>query len=393
MIDPNSLRRDESLTKVYVDRILANDRLVYDRYSPMTTVETAKPSTTRRAQSTRFSKPDPKRLSLPPGAAKLLEIEYSALEFVSPERTRFRYRLEGHDSEWREAVSSRRAVYTNLKPGNYRFQVIARSSQGLWNKVGESFEFQLAPYFYQTGWFYALCALSVVLIFILSQQYRLVGQRKLLSLEKEAALSRERERLARDMHDDLGTNLTRITLLGEMARKNFQEGKPTLAQVENISQIANTVLDDMGELIWATNPKYDTLANLLAYIRTHTNTTFEDSSIHYTLDFPHSPPPHPLGADSRRHIFLILKEALHNILKHSQASHVTLCSKVDAEALEFHIQDNGQGFDTSAQRQRHGLSNMRERVNLLNGTFSITSTPGNGTSLSFSIPLAKGSAT
>lgn len=214
-------------------------------------------------------------------------------------------------------------------------------------------------------------------------------QRRILNLEKDASLVRERERIARDLHDDLGASLSRIALLSEVAQKELETDSRAGPQIARISAIAHQVVDSISELVWATNSRYDNLESLAAYLREYAAQYFDSTQVKCQLNFPSHLPEQVLTADFRRQLFLVWKEALYNVARHAQASRVEISLAVQPGWLEIVIQDNGKGM---AAREtpglHHGLTNMRERVANLHGTFNLQSAPGQGARISVRVPLS-----
>jgi signal transduction histidine kinase len=213
-------------------------------------------------------------------------------------------------------------------------------------------------------------------------------KRKIEQLERSQAIERERLRISQDMHDEVGANLTKIAIISELAMKNARESDGMTTQLRNISQTAREVVDSIGAIVWAINPKNDRLDNLAGYIREYASDYFEMTSINCRFDFPEELPDHPLSAEVRRNIFLTMKEAMNNVVKHSGATAVRLGLGFRDRHLEISIEDNGKGFvidDTS--RYGNGLINMRKRVETINGRFDIDSRPGGGTRISVNVPL------
>ncbi len=187
-------------------------------------------------------------------------IRYTANSFASPEQVRFAYKLEGHDQTWSEDSSNlRTAIYTDLRPGTYRFRVKALSSHGAPSVQDAQFAFSLAPYFHQTWPFYALCAAGVLALGASLHWLRISGLRRLNELEQLHALDQERARIARDMHDSLAADLTRIAVLADMAQRQPGGEKSDRAQWSKAGDLARGLVDGIGELIWATNPRNNSL--------------------------------------------------------------------------------------------------------------------------------------
>ncbi len=280
-----------------------------------------------------------------------------------------------------------------MPPGHHRFQVTACNSHGVWDHTGAELGFYVAPFFYQTWIFYGLCGSTLLLGISTFETYRHRAQRRILGLEKQAALALERERLARDLHDDLGASLSRITLLSQAAARELQDHLVAAPYLSRISSIASQVVDSISELVWATNPKYDNLESLAAYFREYAAQYFDSSGTDCRLCFPSNLPARPLTADFRRQLFLVFKEALHNVAKHARASRVEISLAAQPDWLELIVQDNGKGMPSqSPSGLHHGLSNMRERIASLRGAFNLQSEPGQGTRISFRLPLPHAAA-
>jgi signal transduction histidine kinase len=334
------------------------------------------------------SQPSTMNHQLKPGRARVMEFQYTANSFVAPEKVQFKYRLEGHDPDWRDAGNRRVAYYTDLAPGQYQFHVKACNNHGYWNETGDTFAFYLMPHLYQTWVFYVLCAAAVIGTGWGLHLLRLNVVHKVQELHAAAGLAEQRARFAQDMHDDIGASLTEIALLSEVARKNANQPAIAEAQSGKISTIAGEMVNNLSELIWATNPKFDTLENFVAYLREYVGGYLEAASIPWRLNFPAAVPSLHLTSEFRRNLFLVVKEALHNIIKHSTASEVEVGLTVDKSQLELWIADNGRGFSAEAVSPGgNGLRNMRQRVTALGGHFDLQSPPMNGTKISITVPL------
>jgi signal transduction histidine kinase/ligand-binding sensor domain-containing protein len=320
---------------------------------------------------------------LDPGRGRVLEFHYTACSFVEAERILFQYKLEGYDSDWQDAGTRRVAYYTNLSPGGYNFRVRACNHHNVWNPTGASFAFYLTPFFYRTPWFYTACA--TVLIGISFSAYGLILKFK--RLEKEAALGRQRKQIGRDIHDGVGGSLTRIVNLSEQTRRSLHRPNDIEARTQEISEIAIQAITQLSEIVWANNPKYDTLDNLVAYCREHATKYFADTSSQLEIHFPEWVPSRPLSGSTRHHIFLIFKEALTNIRKHAHASRVIVRLVFAQDTLSMIVIDNGNGFNPSGQSEGNGLSNMRERAAQLAAEFTIETKPTHGTTISFRVKL------
>jgi signal transduction histidine kinase len=309
-----------------------------------------------------------------------LEFQYTALDFSAPEKDHFQYQLEGVDAGWIDAGIRRVAYYNNLAPGNYRFLVRACNKDGIWNQAGASLAIVLAPHYWEMLWFRGLAVFIIVGSACWAAFYtaRKRMQRKFLLLEKQQAVEKERGRIARDMHDQIGAGLTQIGLLGEFARRS-QNGD-SITHVEKICDTARELAQTLDEMVWMVNPRNDTLTKLGLYLAAYAEEFFQATNIRCLLDVPPGLPPCPLAAETRHNLFLTVKEALNNIVKHSHASEARLRLALKDSTLEIDIEDDGVGFPIEAEAlSGNGLSNMKERIREIGGAFDVTSRPNNGT--------------
>jgi len=243
---------------------------------------------------------------------------------------------------------------------------------------------------YQAWQFYAACGLGMLGVAGALLAYRLRVERRILELKQEAVLVRERERLARDMHDGLGVSLTRIKRLSEVASRQCSEAADLRAQLRKIAEASAEMVREMDEVVWAVNPRNDTLDKLADYLSRSADEYLHLSGIRCRLVFPTALPERTLSSEMRHSVFLIVKEALHNVVKHSGATQLGLELTAEGPALRLCIEDNGRGFDLAADGQwegHDGLGNMRRRAQALGGILEIQSKPGAGTRLVLNVPL------
>jgi signal transduction histidine kinase len=299
------------------------------------------------------------------------------------------------DQDWVDAGRRRNAHYNNIYPGNYRFRVIACNSDGVWNTEGASLALVVSAHYWQTRWFYAVVALAGIGIVYATARYvtKRRMQRKLESLKQQNAIERERGRIAKDIHDDLGSNLTRIMMLGERIQEERGNQNELDVHVNKIVTCARDTMQTLDEIVWAVNPENDTLDGLVAYINQYTSQFFESTHITCRLEMPVEISAIRLSAEVRHDLFLAVKEALNNVLKHAQATEVRVQICENGNAVKIMIDDNGRGFSQNGNgsgRKGHGMENMRRRTENFGGEISIASTPGRGTHLTISVPLRNG---
>jgi signal transduction histidine kinase len=325
---------------------------------------------------------------LPPGT-RSLAVEYAAPSFVQAERVLFRYKLDGYDADWVDGSTRRSAFYGSLPPGAYTFRVRAGNSDGVWNETGASVTVVQLPYFYQTTWFAWLLAGVVGAggwgVYRWSNR-RL--RRKVERLERERAMDDERRRIAQDLHDDLGASLTEIGLFADAARRSSPAAKPE--DLDYLAQRTRTLVSSLDAIVWAVNPANDSLDHLVGYVGELFQELFRASPIRVRLDLPPGIPRLPLTAEERSDIFLTMKEAMNNVLKHSGATEAWLRIRMEDDQLRISLRDNGRGFAPAAAATTggNGLANMRTRVARAHGTLTCRTAAGEGTEIVIAVSFA-----
>ena len=329
-------------------------------------------------------------VEIPPGH-RLFEISYTALSFAAPERVRFKRYLESVEKEWSEPLKKRSADYTFLRPGLYTFHVKACNNDEVWNDSGDSLQFRILPFFWQTPWFRAASSMAAamgvggVVLWVSRRRLR----EKLERLERQQAVERERTRIARDIHDDLGASLTRITMLGQSVHAELKHEPHLATDVDQISQTARELTRAMDEIVWAVNPKHDTLDSLFAYLGRFAQNFLSSAGIRCRLDEPTHLPVWALTAEIRHNVFLAFKESLNNVVKHAKATEVKVSLEIQPDQFSLTIADNGKGFDRAVQTPRvdqgtrvfsgNGLANMQRRLEEIGGRCEWQTAPGEGT--------------
>ena len=330
-------------------------------------------------------------LKIAPGVEEL-EIHYTALSLQAPEKIRFKYQLEGAETEWKDAGSRRTAYYNNLPPGHYRFRVRACNNDGVWNENAATASLFLQPHFWQTWWFGNLTVLGAIGLVAVSAGYmvRKKSRRELQKMEQQHMLERERARIAKDIHDDLGSSLTRITMLSELVEADKADSREVETHARKIAMSARETVRSLDEIVWAVSPEKDTWNSLVEYISQYAKDFFEGTGVLCRLELPLDLPAYPLSSEARHGIYLVVKEALNNIVKHAQAKEARLRVRQNGERMEIEIVDDGRGFEPDGPRtgrQGSGLQNMRARMESLGGQFRVESGPGKGTRLTLTIRL------
>ena len=260
--------------------------------------------------------------------------------------------------------------------------------------------FVVTPFYWQTWWFRSAALLAFTLSVIAIVRYvsfrRL--RRQLIALEQQAALQRERTRIAKDIHDDLGANLTQIAFLGELAHQDRDEPNKAAERVEKISSTARQAIKSLDEIVWAVNPEHDTLDSLGNYLGKYSLDYLGSLGIRCRLDLPVQLPQWLITAEMRHHLFLALKEALNNVVKHASATEVSVSLTTNQNSFTLVARDNGRGFvpegisengsrEPGRTASRNGLKNMRQRLEKIGGHCEIQSKPGAGTEVKFVVEM------
>jgi signal transduction histidine kinase len=325
---------------------------------------------------------------LPPGTRDL-SIDYTCLSLYSPENVHFQYRLTPFDDAWVQAGARRQAAYTRLAPGAYRFEIKACDSDGLWNPAAASLAFSIRPFFWETTWFRTAVFAAVLGVTILLVRY--VSHRRLRArlraLEREATLDRERARIARDIHDDLGSRLTNIVMLSGLGGQNGESPEAMAERMAKISEAAQQMFDCLDETVWAVNPRNDTVANLIGHLGEYAANALRGAAIRCHLDLPADPPARAVSSEFRHHLSLVVKEAITNVVRHARAAAAWLTIAVTDSGLSVTLADDGCGFaEAPSAPEADGLRNMRQRVTQLGGRLEIESRESQGTRIFLVVP-------
>lgn len=252
------------------------------------------------------------------------------------------------------------------------------------------------PYFWQSNWFLAAVAATVagggVWLFWRANVRRLA--RRVERLRQQHAVDQERARIAQDIHDELGANLTSIGLLADMGVRHQGDPPALLRDLDHISQTARTSVAAMDAIVWALNPRNDSLDHFANYVAQFTRDFFQPTQLRTRLELPADLPTQPLTTEIRHQLFLLVKESFNNIARHSQATEVRLELACENSHLRLTIADDGKGLpERAAGEGQDGLANLRERIERLGGRLQVTSGPDQGTRLDFILPLANLKAT
>lgn len=300
--------------------------------------------------------------------------EFASLNYTSPAKNQYAYKLDGFDKDWVQSGTRRYASYTHLDPGTYVFTVKGSNNDGKWNKAGTSISIIIRPPYWQTWWFRFLVAIVVIALVALAYNYRVA---RLLEIE------RLRVRISTDLHDEIGSNLSAIALQSDLVRSGVSTGDKGNDRLVEISRSARQMANDLRDIVWTINPGLDRLNDMVDRMRTIASTMLE--GISYTFQGQAGTATDRLDMEFRRNILLMYKEALHNIQKHARATQVRILINEDPDCFTITIEDNGVGFDPAIPSSGNGLSNLKSRASSMAATLEIVSAPENGTRVKIAV--------
>jgi ligand-binding sensor domain-containing protein/signal transduction histidine kinase len=357
MIDPEKIKLNDHPPPVVIEQIRVDDESI----SPAQTIELA------------------------PGKSRL-DFYYTALSFVAPEKVRFKYKLEGFDSDWVDGGTRRTAYYTNLRPGRYKFRVIASNNDGLWSPTGATFDLYLKPHFYQTYWFYALCILSLAML--VWQLYRF----RLKQVESQfAAVLAERNRMAREIHDNLAQEMLGISVqLEVVARTMPASAELAKTHLDRVRMLVRHGIAEARRYVWDLRSqaldKNDLPAALSETARRLTAETAVSAKVEVSGTF------RPLSQLIEGNLLRIGQEAINNAVRHADARNILVNLKFDASRVQLSVRDDGQGFDyqrpKNGDENNFGLVGMQERAVRIGGILKVDSRAGEGTEVLVDVPIS-----
>jgi ligand-binding sensor domain-containing protein/signal transduction histidine kinase len=330
-----------------------------------------------------------------PAGLHSLEFEVTALSFNAPEKVRFRHKLDGFDANWVETGPERRVPYGRLPSGTYTFHVTACNGEGVWNDDGASLAFTIPTPLWRAPW--ALALFSLAATTGAAGTVRLVShrrlRRRLAGLEQQQVMERERMRIARNMHDEIGSKLTKISFLSERLKVESSPSGPAGDKVDSIATASRDLLKALDEMVWVVNPRNDTLEHLASYLSQHAREYFQDTPLECDVRVQSELPPCNVSAEFRHNVFLAFEESLSNVLKHARATRVEVQIQCEERSLRIRIRDNGVGFarevssGEGGRGGRNGLTNMRQHLADVGGSCRIQAHPGQGTSVELRVVL------
>jgi signal transduction histidine kinase/streptogramin lyase len=317
-----------------------------------------------------------------PAGTATVDLAYTAPSFLAPQHMRFRIRLRGIDDTWQEVGGRRVAYYTRLRPGEYTFEVMATNADGVSSVRPAAMALTVAPFWWERRPVQA--AGGALLLLLTAAGVRRVSLRRararVAELERAQALERERARIARDLHDELGSRLAHLAILAE-----------TSSAADGNGRIVRAIRDASGtmdDLVWTINARNDTVESLAYHVGQFAEEYVTAAGLRCRLEIPVDLPDHRLAADVRRHLYLASKEAVTNAVRHARASEVRVSLRMADTTLLLEIGDDGRGLPAGRlDPSGNGLENLRERMTAVGGTLEIDSAAGAGTRVRCTVPL------
>jgi signal transduction histidine kinase len=331
-----------------------------------------------------FEPGDTTSMDVAPGPSRF-SFEYAGLTFYSPQRARFRYRLEGFDHSWIEAGTRRVAYYTNLRPGQYRFRVSARAFDGDWSETEASLAFRLRPHFYQTYWFYLLLAILATAAAYEAYRWRL----RQVKAQFKAVLA-ERNRIAREIHDTLAQGFVAVSVQLELLGRKLSG--PADGVRELLEQTRELVQDSLAEArrsIWDLRSQTAEREDFAAKLSKMATQITVRAAVKLRFDVTGTY--HALSGKIEDELLRIGQEAITNVVRHAEAKHIDVAVSFDAKKVRMVIADDGRGFvdhgAASGADGHYGLQGMRERAEQIGAELTVASTPGVGTQVLVETPI------
>ena len=317
------------------------------------------------------------KITIRPGERSIV-IEFAAMNFSQSKKNMFGFWLEGYDSTWRY-TNERVLSLMNLEAGTHKLHVKASNNDGVWSNESV-YTIKVNPYFQHTIWFKLLLAVFALMLFLVFMFYR-KQQRK--------RLEKIRNRIATDLHDDMGSTLSSIRIFSDVAKKQIEEKPETVQLLDRISNNATSLSENMQDIIWTIRSDNDTLEDLVSRMREFGLRVCDAKNIRFNIIVSQSFKASKLTLEQRRNLYLIFKESLNNAVKYAEASQIDLHLNLKSRFLKMEISDNGKGFDIDKIKRGNGLNNLEKRAKEIGGQIDIKSEPGKGTCINLMMVLKK----
>ena len=306
-------------------------------------------------------------------------VHFSGLNYSNPEKVTYQYRMKEQHSEWISLGNQNTFRLTGLPPGHYTLQLKAANENGVWSELSE-LEMNFLPKWYQTWWFMAMIIVAVSGILYALYSYRIKQLKKIITV---------RTKISQDLHDEVGSSLSGIGLISKMAMQELENEKTIEAKksLDKISTSAGEVLAMMSDIVWAINPKNDTLEKMIMRLKTYAKTTTAPHGIHLHFETEQDLHQYNLSMQRRKNIYLICKEAINNATHYAECKNLYFLLRRDDRQFYINIRDDGKGFNTQEANDGNGLNNMKARAMEIKASLKIDSEKNQGTSILLQVKI------
>jgi two-component sensor histidine kinase len=307
-----------------------------------------------------------------------ITVEYTAINYRAGSINQYAYRMLGYDENW--VYTGNESVSFKLPPGKYSFQIRSSNASGIWDDDYIFTDIIIRPPFYRTWWFALVLLILIAVIIYIIYRYRI---NQLLKLQYI------RDKISKDLHDDIGSSLTNIAIMNEMVREETSRGGDTEKMLSRSAEDIHEVISSLSDIVWNVNPEFDDLSFLIARMRRYASEVLESADIDFNMDFPEFKQKVLMNMAQRRDLYLVFKEGLNNLVKYSKAEHAHISIKIINDEISLFIKDDGVGFEVSSVNFGNGLKNMKQRTESWGGTFTMESLLTQGTQLSIKMKVRK----
>ncbi|MES2881393.1 MAG: two-component regulator propeller domain-containing protein [Bacteroidota bacterium] len=318
-----------------------------------------------------------KQLTLP-YKQNFVSFEFASMDFTDPEKNLYHYKLQGFDEDWINSGTTHNATYTNLDPGTYTFTVKGSNSDGIWNEEGTSLQLIILPPWYLTWWFQIAIGIAVLLAGYFFYRYRLAQALQLQFI---------RNRIANDLHDEVGSNLSNIYIFSNVAQQKAGANNETAPLLQKISDYTQQSMDAMNDIVWMINSRNDRFENIMVRMRTLSAEFAETCDCELHLHFDENLNDVKLNMEERKNFYLIYKEAINNTAKYAACKNLWVEMKLHQNTVTLKIIDDGKGFDVTNAKTGNGIFNMKKRAEMLGGILTIKSVVAEGTTYQLSFKV------
>ncbi len=318
-----------------------------------------------------------------------ITINFVAIDPAMQKQVQYQYKLDGYNNNWSQLSNATSAVFGNMKAGDYTFKLKAVNPFGVWSE--KEYSFKVLPPLWATWWaitLYFLAAVATLYAFyrntIKSVERKQAAQLKIIITTQEE----ERNRISRDLHDDIGARLTNMNIMSALGQKKVNEPLEMFEYLKRISKEVQTSAEALDDIVWSIDSQNDSIEELTARMRRYTADIFDGKSVTYSISVEQTLLPVKLSTGKRRDLFLLFKESINNIQKHAAAKEVKIKIESINDNLSMEVSDDGKGFDINQPTHRNGLKNMQQRISKWKGTLTVDSLPDKGVVVTVTLPIS-----